>query len=164
MRRPTAGRAHCSPGALVGTRREWIVRLLSVIALAALAACASDVPGPLTGHYEGTCSSFTPGLPEDNSEPCSYRPDIRQTDQYVDGTSATTRGANATVSRAHIDGRVSGGTLTACTRAEGDNSQRCVAAWGADVMGSGAPGTVLDGRVCNNSHTTLCLKFRLVKQ
>jgi hypothetical protein len=138
--------------------------LLSVIGLAVLAACASDVPGPLTGHYEGTCSSFSPGSPEDNSEPCSYRLDIRQMDQHVDGTTATTRGANATVSRGYIYGTVSGGRFTACTRGEGDNSQRCVGAWGADVMGSGAPGTVLDGRVCSNSRTTLCLKFRLVKQ
>ncbi len=51
MHGPTAGRAHGSPGDLVPrVERRRIVHLLPVVALAVLSACASDVPGPLTGH------------------------------------------------------------------------------------------------------------------
>jgi hypothetical protein len=51
MHGPTAGRVHGSPGDLVPrVERRRIVYLLPVVALAVLSACASDVPGPLTGH------------------------------------------------------------------------------------------------------------------
>jgi hypothetical protein len=162
MRRLTAGRAAGPSGPSSGTSEERsFVRVLPMIALASLAACASEVPGPLTGRYEGTAHatvfSRPPGLPFEEPARYPYSLDVRHTDEYLDGTIAS--GA----SRSRVYGSLSGTRITACAWSAGDGYP-CPASWSAEVTGSGAPGTVLEGRVCNNRLTTACSDFRLVKQ
>ena len=96
------------------------MRFLSVMALAALSACASDVPGPLTGHYEGTSEatvfSRPPGAPVEVVPQYPYRLDIRHTENYIDGTT------ESDTSRGRLYGTLSGARITGCTWSGGDGA------------------------------------------
>lgn len=135
-----------------------MARSLAVLALAGLVACASEVPGPLAGHYEGTWTTYPPSRPEEVTGRYPYSLDLQQRGRNVDGT------AQSEVGQSYIRGTARGATITACGSTEPDDRDRCPASWNAEVTGGGAPGTVLVGRVCNNYRTSVCRDFRVVKQ